>query len=174
VLRLAATSDLDGATLGLVRVLLDDAFEGEFTDDDWQHALGGTHALIEVDGVLVAHGALVERTLWVGGEQRRAGYVEGVAVAAGHRRQGHAHTLMAALEERGQELELLALSASDAGAALYLSRGWRPWRGPTAVMTPEGPKATPDDDGSTYVLETGTALDLDSGLACDWRAGDVW
>ena len=65
---------------------------------------------------------------------------------------------MAALEEIGQAFDLLALSASDAGAALYMSRGWRAWRGPTAVMTPEGPEATPDDDGSVYVLETGTAI----------------
>ena len=43
------------------------------------------------------------------------------------------------------------------------------------MMTPEGPEATPDDDGSVYVLETGTAIiDLDAGLACDWRPGDVW
>jgi aminoglycoside 2'-N-acetyltransferase I len=174
VLRLALTSDLDDAILRRLRVLVGEAFDGGFTDVDWEHALGGTHAILESDGVLMAHGSLVERTLWCGGERLRAGYVEAVAVAAGHRRRGHADSVMAALEEAGREFDLLALSASDAGAALYLSRGWRPWRGPTGVMTPEGPDATPDDDGSVYVLETGPVLDLDAGLACEWRPGDVW
>ena len=62
VLRLALTADLDDAILRRLRALVDDAFEGGFTDEDWEHALGGTHAIIEADGVLMAHGSLVERT----------------------------------------------------------------------------------------------------------------
>ncbi|MDF2830596.1 MAG: aminoglycoside N-acetyltransferase AAC(2)-Ib, partial [Mycobacterium sp.] len=43
-----------------------DAFGGgetDFTDADWEHALGGMHALIFRHGALIAHGAVVQRHL---------------------------------------------------------------------------------------------------------------
>jgi aminoglycoside 2'-N-acetyltransferase I len=70
--------------------------------------------------------------------------------------------------------DLGALSATDAGSALYLSRGWRLWAGPTSALTPSGIRRTPDDDGSVHVLVGGTELDLTAELTCDWRDGDVW
>ena len=70
--------------------------------------------------------------------------------------------------------DLRALAASDAGAGRYLRRGWLPWRGPTAVLTPDGPRRTPEEDGNVYVLPAAAALDPDGELVCDWRDGDVW
>lgn len=69
---------------------------------------------------------------------------------------------------------MLALSASRQGAPLYESRAWQLWRGPSCVMTVDGPKSTPEDDGSIYVLPGRAPLDLDAPIACDWREGDVW
>jgi aminoglycoside 2'-N-acetyltransferase I len=43
-LHTAHTADLDPATLAAARTLLDEVFEGELTDSDWEHALGGVHA----------------------------------------------------------------------------------------------------------------------------------
>ena len=82
---------------------------------------------------------------------------------------------MQALEgiaHRGYDLG--ALSASSDGAALYVARGWELWRGPTSAMTPAGIQATPDDDGSVYVLPGAVPLDLAGELSCDWREGDLW
>lgn len=45
-LRTIHTADLDGATLEAARALLDVVFEGDFSDRDWEHALGGVHALV--------------------------------------------------------------------------------------------------------------------------------
>ena len=45
MVRIAHTADLDAATLAAARVLLDEVFDGELTDDDWEHCLGGMHAL---------------------------------------------------------------------------------------------------------------------------------
>src|ERR687888_2374798 len=75
-LRVAHTADLDGATLAAARALLDDVFDGELTDDDWDHGLGGIHALAFEDGELVGHAAVVQRRLLYGGRALRAGYVE--------------------------------------------------------------------------------------------------
>src|SRR4051812_33475511 len=172
---LVHTARLDAGTLGAARALLDEAFGGEFGDDDWEHALGGLHALAFEATRLVAHGAVVQRRMLHRGRALRCGYVEAVAVVPDRRRHGLASTVMAELEwvtRRGYDLG--ALSATDAGAALYLSRGWQRWQGPTAVLAPGGKAPTPEEDGSVYVFSAAADLDLTDELACDWRDGDVW
>jgi aminoglycoside 2'-N-acetyltransferase I len=167
------TAELSEAELHAIRSLLDESFD-DFSDHDWDHALGGQHALVVEDGRVVAHGSLVMRRMLHGGRSLRVGYVEAVAVHPDRRRVGHANTVMAALERLAPAYQLLALSSSTAGAPLYRARGWQLWRGPTAVVSPDGVVPTPDDDGSTYVLGAGADIDLDAGIACDWRDGDVW
>lgn len=166
------TAEMTPEELAAVRALMDSAF-GEFTDHDWDHALGGQHALVVDDGRVVAHGALVMRRLLHADRALRCGYVEAVATSPARSRQGHAATVMAALESLAPAYDVLALSATEAGVLLYEARGWQRWRGPTSVLGPSGVEATPDDDGSVYVLG-GTGLDFDAGLTCDWRQGDVW
>lgn len=166
------TAELSARELTEIRAFLDAAF-GDFSDQDWEHGLGGQHALVREDGVLVAHGSLVMRRLLVGARSLRTGYVEGVAVRPDRRRRGYGAQVMAALEGLAPAYDLLALSVSDEGIPLYEARGWRLWRGPTSVLGPSGPAPTPDDDGSVYVLG-GEGLDLDAPIACDHRDGDVW
>ena len=173
--RTAHTSELDAATLDAVRAMLDEVFAGQINEDDWDHALGGLHALVLEDGAPIAHAALVQRRLVHGGRALRAGYVEGLGVRADRRRRGHAAALMGALEKalRGA-YEVGALSATDAGAKLYAARGWERWRGPTSALTPTGVVRTPDDDGGVFVFPLAAPLDLGGELTCDWRDGDVW
>jgi aminoglycoside 2'-N-acetyltransferase I len=172
-IRVVHTADLADAR-GPVRALLEESF-ADFTAADWDHTLGGLHALARVDGELVGHAALVQRRLRHGGRALRTGYVEGVAVRADRRRQGHAAALMAALERvvRGA-YDLGALSATDAGAALYAARGWQRWSGPTSALTPAGVRRTAEDDGGVHVLPVTVPLDLSGELTCDWREGDLW
>jgi aminoglycoside 2'-N-acetyltransferase I len=175
VLQMAHTADLDPATLRAARALLDEVFEGEMTDDDWDHSLGGMHAVVWEDGELVAHASVVQRRLLYGGRALRAGYVEGVGVHAAHRRRGHATAMMEALERviRGA-YELGALGATDEAAPLYAARGWQLWRGPLAAITPTGIVRTPEEQGAIYVLPGAVPLDIRRELTCDWRDGEVW
>ena len=169
------TAHLPARTLAAARALLDDAFDGDFDDADWDHALGGLHALAWDDGDLVGHGAVVQRRLLHGGRALRTGYVEAVAVAGAHRCRGVASAVMAELEGVVRAAyDLGALGATDDGTALYTARGWQRWRGPTSVLTPAGTVRTPDDDGAVFVLPGAGTLDLDGSLSCDWRDGDVW
>jgi aminoglycoside 2'-N-acetyltransferase I len=169
------TAQLDPAALRAARDLVFEAFDGGFTDDDWDHALGGLHALVHADGELVAHGAVVQRRMLHGGRTLRVGYVEAVAVHPAVRRRGHASALMAALEDVIRPgFDAGALSASDAGALLYASRGWQRWRGTTWALTPEGRVRTADEDDALFVLPGALPLDLDGEITCDWRTGDLW
>jgi aminoglycoside 2'-N-acetyltransferase I len=172
------TEQLSEAEVTTVRAILRDAFadDGEgFTDDDWAHALGGTHFLLDVDGALLAHASVVERTLHAGTRPIRAGYVEAVATRPDAQGQGHGTRLMADVNEHIRVTsELGALSA--AVPQFYVRLGWEPWLGPTAVRTSTGQVRTPDDDGDIYVLATPSspALDRHAVLSCPWRSGDVW
>ncbi|MES4908792.1 MULTISPECIES: GNAT family N-acetyltransferase [unclassified Streptomyces] len=174
-IRTAHTSDLDLAVLKAARALLDDVFEGDMSDHDWDHALGGIHALAWEDGELIGHASVVQRRLLHGGRALRAGYVEGVGVRADRRGRGHGAAMMAALERvvRGA-YDLGALGSSDEATDFYAARGWLRWQGPTSVLTPEGVRRTPDEDGGVFVLPAQTSLDVSAELVCDWRDGDVW
>ena len=122
-LRTAHTADLDAGTRSAVRRLLDGGFGG-ISDDAFENALGGVHALVVEEGELVGHGSVVQRRLLHAGRALRAGYVEGVAVREDRRRQGHGAAIMAARERVVQSAyHLGALGASDDGARLYTSRG---------------------------------------------------
>lgn len=171
----AHTSDLDAGTLAAARALLEHVFAGELSEHDWEHALGGVHALVWEGGELVGHGAVVQRRLLHGGRALRAGYVEGVGVRADRRRSGHGAAIMRALERivRGA-YDLGALGTTEEGAPFYAALGWETWRGPTSALTPAGVERTPGEDGGILVLRGDVVLDLDGPLVCDWRDGDPW
>ncbi|MFI1465831.1 GNAT family N-acetyltransferase [Streptomyces wuyuanensis] len=176
-LRTAHTYQLSEAALGEIRALLDAAFDGDFHDDDWSHGLGGVHAFVRDREGLAAHGSVIMRRVVHGGRSYRVGYVEAVAVRADRRRQGLGGRVMGALERViDGAYELGALSASDDGAELYRSRGWKPWRGRIEVLGPDGVVPLPDEEDSTFLRQPPGLLLPDpaaTSLLFDWRDGDV-
>ncbi|MEV7024232.1 GNAT family N-acetyltransferase [Kitasatospora sp. NPDC093558] len=172
----ARTAELDASALGEARALLFEVFGADLTEADWEHALGGVHALLREDGVLIGHAAVVPRVFRHDGRQLRTGYVEGVAVRADRQGRGHGSVLMGSIAGLVQgAYELGALSSSDAAVEFYRNRGWQQWRGPLAAMTPHGEeRPTPDEEGGVFVLPATAPLDLTGLLTCDWRSGDLW
>jgi aminoglycoside 2'-N-acetyltransferase I len=157
--------------------MFDEAWAGDdrFDDHDWEHAVGGTHFLLEVHGAVRSHVSVVERVLAVRDRSLRTGYVEAVATWAEDRRRGYASELMreaAGFIDARFELGALGTHLFD----FYGRLGWEVWRGPTAVRTDDGVVRTPDEDGFVMVRRTPTTrdLDLDATISCDWRPGDVW
>jgi aminoglycoside 2'-N-acetyltransferase I len=176
-LRRTHTAELSAAQLGEVRRLLDAAFAGRFGDDDWEHTLGGVHFLVLEQDELVGHVAVVQRRLVHRNRAVRTGYVEGLAVRGDRRRRGHAAAAMAEAErliERAYDLG--GLSDGTGIEGYYQRRGWLAWAGPTFVLGPDGPRWTPEEDGTVLLRRTPTSpeLDLSAPLGCDWRPGDAW
>jgi aminoglycoside 2'-N-acetyltransferase I len=178
-LRQLGTDDLTAAETVELRRLMADAFAGDehggFDDDDWDHALGGRHFVLDVDGRIVCHAAVVERRLHVAGVGIRTGYVEAVATAPTLNHQGHGTAVMAKVNDYiAAHFELGALGTGSHG--FYERLGWRTWRGPSSVLTGALTEPTPDDDGYIMVLLTprSPALDLTDPISCEWRPGDVW
>lgn len=168
------SEDLDDGVLAAIRALLVDAFDGDFSEDDWHHTLGGWH-VIATDQAVVAHAAVVERVMDIGGRRVHAGYVEGVATSPSRRHQGHGSAVMRRVEHvLKAELELGALSTGSHG--FYARLGWERWQGPTFVRHGDGVVRTADEDDGIMVLRYGSTAHLPLGLSMsvESRPGDDW
>lgn len=173
------TEELTDRQVQAIRSLLDAAFaddpDGGFAEDDWDHAIGGLHFVLERDSEVLVHASVVRRALQIAGRPTRTGYVEAVATAPDQQGTGLGTRVM---REVGSHIaasyELGALGTGSHG--FYQRLGWRTWRGPSSVRMPSGERPTPDEDGYIMVLATPTSpdLDLDLPISCEWRSGDVW
>lgn len=178
-LRRLPTHDLTEPDIAVIGLLLVAAFGSDdderFTDHDWDHALGGVHFVLELDGGIVAHASVVQRELHVDGRPLRTGYVEAVATAPDLQGGGLGSLVMA--EVTSHIREHFELGALGTGRHRFYGRlGWLTWTGLAFVRTTEGPLRTPDEEGYILVLPTPSSppLDLTAPISCDWRLGDVW
>ena len=177
-IRQVAMANLTERETSVIRDLLRVAFadDGEgFTDDDWEHAAGGTHFLLEKAGAVLAYASVALRALEVHERTLRVGYVEAVATRPDVQGQGHGSSVVRAVNEHIRstyELGALSTGLPD----FYRRLGWELWLGSTAVRTERGLVPTPEDDGGIMVLLTPTtpALDPHAPISCEWRPGDVW
>jgi aminoglycoside 2'-N-acetyltransferase I len=178
VVRSLETDELGPGEVEVLRDLFRVAWGSDsegFTDDDWSHAVGGLHFVLEEGGVIRAHAAVVERELHTSGHRLATGYVEAVATWPTHQGRGHGSVLM---REVGEYIErTFRLGALDTGRTAFYERlGWVAWKGPTFVRRNSGLIRTAEEDGNVLVRLTPTTpeLDLWAPISCDWRPGDVW
>jgi len=173
------TADLTTPEIEAIRNLMLAAFgsddEERFTDDDWDHAVGGVHFVVDLDGVIIAHASVVERELDVDGRPLRTGYVEAVATVPDRQGSGLGSLVMS--DVNSYIRERFELGALGTGRHRFYERlGWLTWTGPSSVRAADGTQRTPDEDGYILVLPTPTSppLDLAAPISCEWRPGDVW
>jgi len=173
------TDELAADQIARLQRLMLDAFaedeHGGFTEEDWQHAVGGTHFVLSIDDEIVSHASVVARQLHVDGAPLRTGYVEAVATDPGEQGRGYGSAVMR--EVNRHVAAHFALGALGTGSQSFYERlGWEIWRGPTYVRTPAGDQPTPDEDGYILILRTPTTppLELERPISCEWRPGDVW
>jgi aminoglycoside 2'-N-acetyltransferase I len=178
VVRRRTSDELSSAEVDVLRELFREAWpreSDEFTDEDWDHAVGGLHFILEEGGAIVAHASVVERELHTGPHRLATGYVEAVATSPIHQRRGYGSALMGEVDEYIDGH--FQLGALDTGSAAFYERlGWVAWRGPTFVRKEAGLIRTPEEDGQVLVRLTPRSpeLDLSTPISCDWRPGDVW
>ena len=174
-IQVVTTDEAPAALLAEVHVLLTDSFGGRFSDDDWQHTVGGWHVIGSDAGAVVSHAAVVARSIEVGAHILSAGYVEGVATHPDRQRQGLGARVMteAAVIIRRQ-FAFGVLSTSSHG--FYLRLGWERWQGPTFVRTGGQLVRTEEEDDGIMVLRfrASQGVDLTDSISCDRRSGDDW
>ena len=178
--RILRTDQVPLVQLGQIRALLEAAFrddpDGEFGDDDWIHTIGGRHVVVLESDVVVAHAAVVRRTIEVAGTAFRTGYVEGVATLPQRRGQGMGSLAMEPVTRLIREAHEFGVLGTGA-YRFYERLGWERWQGPSFVRRADGTvDRTAEDDDGLMVLRTGptATLDLKSPILCLDRPGDCW
>ena len=85
-LQIAHTCEVDPADLAEARELLYVVFD-DMADDDWEHSLGGMHAIAWHGASIVGHASVIQRRLIHGpaGRQAHAVDVQRVAALGGRR-----------------------------------------------------------------------------------------
>jgi aminoglycoside 2'-N-acetyltransferase I len=172
--RVLPTTEAAPDVLAASRALMDLAFD-EFTDDDWAHALGGHHVVVADGGTLIAHAAVVPRTIEVADRTWAAGYVEAVGTRPDRQGQGLGSRVMAEIAAVVRaRFELGVLSTGE--YHFYERLGWEHWQGATYVRDGATRHRTPDEDAGIMVLRVGPSagLDLTASITCETRAGDDW
>lgn len=82
------TADAGEELLRDVTSIVRAAFDGEFSDDDGEHSLGGWHIVAVADGRPAGHVAVVPRAIEIDGVRFVTGYLEAVAVLPDLQRSG--------------------------------------------------------------------------------------
>ena len=172
---LFTTADASMERLAQIRRLLFTAFDGTFSEEDWEHTLGGWHVVVTDGGVVIAHAAVVPRVLDVADRPFHTGYVEGVATDPARQREGLGSQAMAEVSKLLlDEFEMGALSTSV--HQFYQRLGWERWHGPTYVRHGAEVVRTEDEDDGVMVLRFGPSKDIDltGSISCESRLGDDW
>ncbi|MFM8503046.1 MAG: GNAT family N-acetyltransferase [Actinomycetota bacterium] len=157
-----------------LRELLDVAFEGDFSEEDWLHTFGGFRFLGYLDGKLIAHGAVVLRNMKVDGREIQVGYVEGVAVLPMHWRKGFGSLLMSEITSYcSSEFQLSMLSTGD--KHFYRKHGWLDFSGESYVLKNGVEIRTLDEDeGLMFLVGVTGETSRITKAVCESRVGDHW
>lgn len=176
LIRRVTSDELRPDEVVALRELFDGAWgdgDERFTDEDWEHALGGVHFVLDADGDIAAHASVVERELHTNGLHLTTGYVEVVATRPRLQRRGYGSAVM---REVGEHIDrTFRLGALATGRVAFYERlGWVVWKGRTSVRSDAGLVRTPEEDGFVLVRLTPTSpeLDLSEPISCDWRPGE--
>lgn len=169
------TSTAPAGALERVRRLVDESFDGDFSDADWDHALGGWHVLVTEGGNAIAHAAVVPRTIEFGQRPFHAGYMEAVVTAPSNQRAGIGSMVTTeAVTVVRREFDVGVLSTDR--HSFYERLGWERWCGPTFVHRDGQRVRTQDEDDGIMVLRFGPSIDVEltDRIVCESRSGDDW
>jgi len=161
--------------LAEIRRLVVSAFEEDFSEEDWEHSLGGWHVVAFDNDVVIAHAAVVPRVVEVADRSFRTGYVEAVATDPARQHEGLGSSIMievARLVRGTFEMGALSTALHD----FYARLGWERWQGPTYVRRGSQLVRTEAEDDGIMVLRFGRSKDVDvsAAISCEARTGDDW
>ena len=166
--------ELHSHDLVALRNLLDLAYEGDFSVNDWLHTIGGVRFVGKLSGEIVAHGAVVPRDFSINGQSTRVGYLEGIAISPRLHGQGFGSQLLTEISEYCRSnFELSMLSTDEFN--FYGKFGWRQFQGKSGVIRDGHVTMTPEEDeGLMYLFGKSSPVINIQTAYCDWRPGDVW
>ena len=154
--------------------LLEDSYEGDFSEEDWLHTFGGVRFVGTLENQIVAHAAVVPRAVLINDLPRTIGYLEGVAVSPKFQGRGFGSHLLQYVSDFCQsnyEISMLSTDEFD----FYGKFGWQRFKGVSGIMHNSVKALTPQEDDGLMYLAGNSIESIEIATAfCDWREGDCW
>jgi len=167
-------ADLNHRVEASLRELLADAFDGDFSNEDWKHTYGGLRFLGYLEKEIVAHGSVIERSVQIDGEDAKIGYVEGLAVAPMYWRRGFGSNLMAEITSYCRTTFLFSI-LSTGEKNFYRKQGWLDFEGESYVLRNGAEIRTlEEDEGLMYLPQSVKDKSSLTKVVCEARSGDDW
>lgn len=166
--------DLATDIVAEIKVLLDQAYEGDFSAEDWDHSLGGSRFLGYLENELIAHGVIVSRRIWLNEIEYQVGYLEAIAVLPKYQRQGYGAALLTRLTEYANDNYLVSMLSTDE-KEFYRKFGWLDFSGESYVLTHgELVRSADEDAGLMWLPGANSELVELTKAVCEARSGDAW
>jgi aminoglycoside 2'-N-acetyltransferase I len=166
--------DVDSDTEISIRALLDLAYEGDFSYEDWEHTFGGRHFIGFLDDTIIAHGSVVPRNIFIDGKSLTVGYVEAIAVLPSHWRQGFGSQLMQQITKFCQDNYELSMLSTDEDQ-FYKRLGWKQFQGESFVKNGDSEVRTAEEDeGLMFLTGKSSQIREIRRAVCESRSGDDW
>nr|ELR5114236.1 GNAT family N-acetyltransferase [Providencia stuartii]ELR5115371.1 GNAT family N-acetyltransferase [Providencia stuartii] len=173
--RFLHTSQLTPSEKEMLFSLLVEGFDNDFSDDDFQHTLGGMHVIAYDQQKMIGHVAIIQRYMAMNNEPISVGYVEAMVVEQTYRRQGiGTHLMQHTNEIISSCYQLGLLSASEEGQQLYSSVGWKVWKGSLFELKQRQYMRSIEEEGGVMGWSANESIDFTASLYCDFRGGDQW
>ena len=171
---LQVDEDFVADNLLAIKNLLLDAYEGDFSEEDWRHTYGGARFLGTVNSEIVSHGAVVPREILINDQRFLVGYLEAIAVASKVQGQGIGSQLLSTISEFcASQYQLSMLSTDEFD--FYQKFGWKQFNGESGVLIDDQVILTPDEDeGLMYLIGNEGLLEVIHSAYSDSREGDHW
>lgn len=166
--------DPTGDMVEQIQALLDQAYEGDFSAEDWDYTFGGNRFLGYLGTEIVAHGVIVPRRIWLNDIEQQVGYVEAIAVLPKYQRQGFGTALLTEITEFAQAEYSVSMLSTDE-LDFYRRFGWLDFLGESYVLSGgELIRSADEDAGLMWLPGNNTGLVELTKVVCENRTGDAW
>jgi len=167
-------TDVDSKSASSIRSLLELAYDGDFSAEDWEHTLGGQYFIGFLDETIIAHGSVISRSIYINEKALIVGYVEAIAVLPSYWRQGFGTQLMKHITQfcyNNYELSMLSTDEKT----FYEKLGWLQFQGESFVRNGKFEVRTvEEDDGLMLYFGKNCGLGEIQRAVCQPRSGDDW
>jgi aminoglycoside 2'-N-acetyltransferase I len=134
-----------------IKSMLHRAYEGDFSEEDWEHTLGGVRYLGWIGDSLIANGSICSRTIWLNDIEIYVGYIEAIAVEPKFWSKGYGTQLMQLISiDTLSAYSVSMLFTSEKG--FYRQVGWTDFRGESFVKLSDKEVRTANDDQGLMFL----------------------